>query len=108
MGNLTFNSHILNSVAPSQQQVEIKPQEVANKGGKRQMDIKDIIVKMSGMSREEVLLPKEREELFEKDSKGATKQNEREKGTSIYLYSNCSLQKQISKEYRRSISVLWV
>lgn len=79
-----------------------------NKGKEQKVDIKDIIAKMSGMSRDEVLLPKEKEELFEKKPEHQSKQDDREKGTSIYLYSGCSLQKQISKEYRTSLRVVWV
>lgn len=104
MSNVTLNSRVPNSPAPSHDSKQVKPQELVNTGGKQKMDIKDVIAKMSGMSRDEVMLPKEKEEFFEKKPERQGKQNEREKGTSIYLYSGCSLQKQISKEYRTSIS----
>lgn len=106
MSNVTLNSHIHNSSVSSKYVQPMEPQELGRKVVKKPMDIKDIIAKMSGMSREEVMLPKEREELFEEKSTHKRKQNDREEGTSIYLYSNCSLQKQISKEYRILLSVV--
>lgn len=104
--NVTLSSHVPNSPAPSHHSQQIKPHELVNKGKEQKVDIKDIIAKMSGMSRDEVLLPKEKEEFFEKKPEHQSKQDDREKGTSIYLYSGCSLQKQISKEYRTSLRVV--
>ena len=64
MRNVTLSSHVPNSPAPSHHSQQIKPQELVNKGKEQKVDIKDIIAKMSGMSRDEVLLPKEKEEFL--------------------------------------------